>query len=174
MQQQRGKALTYDAVGGTLRDATPSGYRSEQVERILGHGPERFAEAKAALKDWRPHRGAGLLLAADGPIAEGTTVALAAPLPVGFAVAACRIVAVVDEPHRWGFAYGTLPVHPESGEELFVVERRPDEGDVVVFRIAVFWRPHELLTRLGAPVARILQRRATLAYLDAMTGGAAD
>ena len=98
-------------------------------------------------------------------------MALAAPLPVGFAIATCRVVGVVDEPDRWGFAYGTLPAHPESGEELFVVERRPEDGDAVVFRITVFWRPHELLTRLGAPVARILQRRATLAYLDAMNGG---
>jgi uncharacterized protein (UPF0548 family) len=30
----------------------------------------------------------------------------------------CRVVYVLDEPERRGFAYGTLPGHPESGEEL--------------------------------------------------------
>jgi uncharacterized protein (UPF0548 family) len=29
----------------------------------------------------------------------------------------CRVVYVVDEPRRAGFAYGTLPGHPEIGGE---------------------------------------------------------
>ena len=37
-----------------------------------------------------------------------------------------RVVYVIDGPDRRGFAYGTLPGHPESGEEAFLVERRPD------------------------------------------------
>ena len=39
-----------------------------------------------------------------------------------------RVVAVIDDPNRRGFAYGTLPGHPLSGEELFVVERRDDDS----------------------------------------------
>ena len=41
--------------------------------------------------------------------------AVAAPIGPLTAVAVCRIVAVVDEPDRYGFAYGTLPGHTERG-----------------------------------------------------------
>ncbi|HVF31577.1 MAG TPA: DUF1990 domain-containing protein [Acidimicrobiales bacterium] len=163
--EQRDAPLTYAAVGATLAGRPPEGYRFEEVERCIGSD---FSRARGALANWQPHRGAGIAHWADGDVAPGTTVALAAPLPVGYAVAACRIVAVVDDADRFGFAYGTLPVHPESGEELFTVEQR---GDGVWFRIAVFWRPQELLARIGYPVARILQSRATSRYLDAMAQG---
>ena len=74
------------------------------------------------------HRGAGLRVAADGPIAVGTNVAFSAPLPIGFVDGTCRIVLVVEEPNRYGFAYGTLSVHPERGEEAFIVSRQEDCG----------------------------------------------
>ena len=75
-------------------------------------------------------------------------------------------VRVVDEPDRYGFAYGTLPAHPEEGEERFVATR--DETGAVRFEVAAFSRPHDLLTKLGGPVARAVQRRATQQYLDGM------
>jgi uncharacterized protein (UPF0548 family) len=59
--------------------------------------------------------------------------ALAAPLPLGWIEVVCRVVDVVDEPDRFGFAYGTLPVHPDQGEESFTVALLPDGG--VVFEI---------------------------------------
>ena len=45
----------------------------------------------------------------------------------------CRVASVVDEPNRFGFAYGTLPIHPEQGEQSFIVER--DEGGKVTFTL---------------------------------------
>ncbi len=63
---------------------------------------------------------------AGAEIREGTTVALALPVLWIFVLAACRIVTVVAEPDRFGFAYGTLPDHVESGEERFLVERTSD------------------------------------------------
>jgi uncharacterized protein (UPF0548 family) len=91
---------------------------------------------------------------------------MAASLPVGFAIVACRIVYVEDEPHRFAFAYGTLPTHPESGEERFEVVRN---GDDVSFVVTAFSRPRQLLARIGKPIARAMQRRATVQYLDAMS-----
>ena len=41
-------------------------------------------------------------------------------------VVPCRIVSVFKEVDSFGFAYGTLPGHPERGEESFVLERRDD------------------------------------------------
>jgi uncharacterized protein (UPF0548 family) len=54
-----------------------------------------------------------------------------------------RVIRVVDEPRRRGFAYGTLPEHPLRGEEAFLVEWRDD--DTVELVIRSFSRPSNLL-----------------------------
>ena len=56
------------------------------------------------------------------------------------------------------FAYGTLSGHVESGEERFTVRFDPLTQEVV-YEIAAFSRPAMILTRLGYPFARRLQRR---------------
>jgi uncharacterized protein (UPF0548 family) len=71
---------------------------------------------------------------------------------------ACRIVYVVKEQRRFGFAYGTLPAHAESGEERFTVEWRQEDNSVW-YDILAFSRPRELLSRLGCPFVRKLQKR---------------
>ena len=96
-----------------------------------------------------------------------------APLQIGIDVAvtvrhfwlyslnACRIVYVVDEEgpiKRFGFAYGTLAEHAESGEERFTVEWNRDD-DEVWYDILAFSRPRQLLARLGHPLSRLLQKR---------------
>ena len=73
---------------------------------------------------------------------------------------------MVDERERFGFAYGTLPLHPASGEEAFVVERGPDGA--VRFRVVAVSRPASPLARVGAPVARLVQRRVTNGYLEGL------
>ena len=78
-----------------------------------------------------------------------------------------RVVYVVDEPTRRGFAYGTLPGHPESGEEAFVVERRDD--DSVWLTIRAFSRPAAPWLWLGYPVLRLLQAIFTSRYEHALT-----
>ena len=174
--------VTYEKVGTTLAaraapghaaadapaPAAPAGYRGAHAVRTVGRGDSDFAAACDAIRTWALHRGQGFRVApADPPIAVGTEVVTAVPLagPV-HVLAACRIVAVVDGPGRFGFAYGTLAVHPASGEEAFVVEQTP-EGDVIG-EITAFSRPRHPLVRLGGPVARRQQVRATEGYLDAL------
>lgn len=83
-----------------------------------------------------------------------------------YVTAAARIVYVVDEPNRYGFAYGTLPHHPVAGEEAFLVEQ--DEGGNVSFEIEVFSRPRHPLARLGKPVSRLVQKKTTRRYMRGM------
>ena len=94
-------------------------------------------------------------------------MAMSAPLAFGFIDAVCRIVNVIDQHDCCGFAYGTLAIHPEQGEESFIVTRGAD--DSIVFEITAVSRPRHLLARACPPVARRLQRSATSRYLDAMT-----
>ncbi len=165
----RGTPLTYDEVGATIGpDGLPSGYHHVRAERDLGPGDDVYAAAVEGIRRWQLHRRQGFRVApADPPIEVGseviTDLALAGPIHV---LAACRIVGVVDEPDRYGFAYGTLQVHPASGEEAFVVERTASGGVRGV--VTAFSRPRHPLVRLGGPVARRQQARATEGYLDAL------
>ena len=73
----------------------------------------------------------------------------------------CRIVYLVNEERpvkRYGFAYGTLPEHAESGEERFTVEWH-EEDDAVWYDILAFSRPRQFLARLGYPHVRQLQKQ---------------
>lgn len=83
---------------------------------------------------------------------------------------ACRIVYVIDEDgrcKRFGFAYGTLTDHAESGEERFQVEWNGETGEVW-YDILAFSRPNQFLARVGYPLARRLQRRFVVGSQAAM------
>lgn len=73
----------------------------------------------------------------------------------------CRILYVLDESGpitKFGFAYGTLPGHVESGEERFLIKwDRADNS--VWYDIFAFSRPNHFLARLGYPFVRRLQKR---------------
>ena len=87
-------------------------------------------------------------------------------MPVaGYVDVTCRVVAVIDEPDRFGFAYGTLTVHPERGEEAFVVNREDDSLRFDVTAVSAHANP---LMRLAAPIADRLQASASARYLRAM------
>jgi uncharacterized protein (UPF0548 family) len=66
---------------------------------------------------------------------------------------------------RAGFAHGTLPGHPERGEESFVLHRTDSD---TLSGIRAFSRPARRFSRIGAPVSRLVQRRVTAAYLRAI------
>ncbi len=95
------------------------------------------------------------------PIQVGTDVAVSIHHFGFYSLNACRIVYVVDEEDpvkRFGFAYGTMAEHAESGEERFTVEWDRDE-DTVWYDILAFSRPRQMLARLGYPLSRLLQKR---------------
>jgi len=104
----------------------------------------------------------------DGtPLVAAGTTALLTVRTLGLSFRApIRVVYLVNEPGRIGFAYGTLPGHPESGEESFVVEHLSDDSVWIVVR--AFSRPSTWFYRLGSPVLRIMQARATRRYLRAL------
>jgi uncharacterized protein (UPF0548 family) len=165
----RADPLTYSPTGGSLDGPTPDGLVRRSWERALA-GDAVYERAVAAIEGWSIHRGAGLSVEVDGPLRPGTNVVLDAPLPVGFVTAMCRVVDVVDEPDRFGFAYGTLPGHPERGEESFVVHRAVDGA--VTFRVVAVSQPAHPLAKTLPPLADRLQESAVHHYLRAMTDAA--
>jgi uncharacterized protein (UPF0548 family) len=153
--------LTYPAVGATAA-VPPAGYVVDRTRIRLGEGAGTFAAAKAALGRWEHFR-LGWVEAwpPETPILAGQVVAVIARFFGLWWLNACRIVYVVDEEgpvQRYGFAYGTLAEHAESGEERFTVEWH-EQADAVWYDILAFSRPQQLLARLGYPFARRLQKR---------------
>ena len=156
--------MTYTEVGRTA-GAFPSGYRTLQRSRRLPEGS--FDATVADLMSWGIHRRAGLDVRASGNVTVDAVVVLGLGFAAATVRAPCRVVYIIDEADRRGFAYGTLPGHPEAGEEAFVIER--SRGGVVTFTIRAFSRPASALARAAGPVGHWAQDRITQRYLRAAT-----
>lgn len=158
--------FTYAEHGATRKAALPAGYRHLRRDVPIGEGPETFDRAATALFGWRMHRGAGLGVLADHPAVPGVPVVIRIGLGRLALNAPCRVVYRMDKPDQRGFAYGTLPGHPESGEEAFVLHLTA--GGTVRFRITAFSRPATALARIGGPLTSLAQELVTAAYVRSM------
>jgi len=158
----RDAPFSYAEVGAT-RGTLPVGYHHLSETFVIGHGRAAYDDAVERLMTWGVQRGAGLRVGASAERVEPDVVAVVrlgwGPLAVRAPV---RVVAVVDEPDLSGFAYGTLPGHPERGEELFVVDLA-DDGTVRL-RITAFSAPGSSLARMIGPLGRLVQRQITRRY----------
>ena len=161
-------AFSYPHVGATRDSARPDGYVVDQNRQRLGQGRETFERAKQAVRQWKMFDVPGLkLIHDDTPIEADRDVALLASHLSFYSLSSCRIVYVIDEPGRYGFAYGTLSQHAECGEERFTVEYHSGT-DEVWYDIFAFSRPGHWTVRLGYPYARYLQKRFAVRSKAAM------
>ncbi len=101
-------------------------------------------------------------------IVPGDSVVLDIPFGPFRVTAPARVVYVVNDLNRKGFAYGTLPGHPESGEESFIVERTEDGS--VWLEISAFSRPANGFWWLAYPVLRLSQVYYTRRYFESLSG----
>jgi uncharacterized protein (UPF0548 family) len=161
--------LSYGPVG--LAGGATKPYDVDETVVVIGKGRADFENARAAILAWKQFDvGWGELFPKNAPVETGTVVM---PLfrHLGFwSLNGCRIVYRVGETepgHRFGFAYGTLSNHAESGEEIFEVVLDP-ETDEVTYRIHAASRPRALLARIGYPIARLLQARFRRDSVEAM------
>ena len=164
--EQRDQDLTYDGVGLTL-GKLPAGYHHMQVTRVVGSGAAHMERGRNAIRTWKAQAALGLVLEPQVPsFTKDEVLVFALPMRPSptWATGACRIVRIVDEPQRFGFVYGTLPHHPETGEEAFLVSHHDD--DTVSFSITAFLNAKTLPMRLSGPVGRIIQHKAASIYLD--------
>lgn len=155
--------LSYAEVGATA-GPLPDGYHHLHRSAAIGTGRQRFTEAGDKVMRWGMQRGAGIGVDATTETAEVGSELLIALGPIH---APCRVVYVVDEDDHRGFAYGTLPGHPETGEELFAVRYDP-ASDTVYAEVTAFSRHGTWWSRLGAPVTALMQRLVTNRYMTAV------
>ena len=160
-------SFSYPEVGATC-EAPPAGYDIDHNRMKIGNGPVDFERAKNAVRQWKMFEVPGMHLCyPDAPIEVGRNVAPLAQHLGFYSLNSCRIVYVIDEPTRFGFAYGTLTEHVEIGEERFTVEFYPD-SDEVWYDIYAFSRPGHLLVKLGYPYSRYKQRQFAVGSKEAM------
>jgi uncharacterized protein (UPF0548 family) len=165
--QLAGAPFTYAEVGATRHLPLPAGYAHTEKRAVVGVGRPAWERAVEALFDWRAQRGAALRVRAAGPASEpGTVVLLTVGLPrFGYDIP-CRVVWSSTEGPERGFAYGTLPGHPVTGEEAFLVGLGPD--DDVFLTVRAFSRPATPASRLAGAVGRAVQSLALDRYVAAI------
>ena len=134
-----GREFNYREPGATA-GTLPPGYWHFRRSIQLASGSQTFDAAAKRLLSWEMHRGAGLHVEATNACAvQGANVLLQCGIGRVGLFAPCRVIYVLEESGRRGFAYGTLEGHPECGEEAFIVSIGP--GGEVRFEIVGFSRP---------------------------------
>ena len=144
---------------GLLERPLQDGYRKDTWTVLA----DDFDNSCEALWNWAGHEAAGIALFPERPrIARGGVLALSIPLGPIAASATCQIVDIINEEDRYGFVYSTLPHHPVSGEEMFVVSTEDGQARVTVTAV---WRPATVATSIFPPLTRFLQGRAINRYM---------
>jgi uncharacterized protein (UPF0548 family) len=171
LASQRGLSFTYAEVGAT--NATPpAGYNVDHNRVQLGNGEAVFKRGIEGLKHWRHFDLGWVTIVPRVAVEVGATVAVKAHTAGVWSLSASRVVYVIDEPRRSGFAYGTLPDHVERGEERFLIEWLED--DIIWYDILAFSRPRHPLVKLGFLYARMLQKQFARDSLKRMKNLATD
>ena len=152
--------LSYGPTG--IVTANAAGEDLDETTVAIGHGKAAFERARAALIGWKQFEiGWVETFPPAAPIVSGTVVAVLIRHLGFWSLNGCRVlygVGSLNDPARFGFAYGTLTNHAESGEELFEVFIDP-QTDEVSYRIRAMSWPQAALARVGQPVVRVLQER---------------
>jgi uncharacterized protein (UPF0548 family) len=160
----RAAPFTYDEVGATAF-GPQAGY--EWLEHSAPLVRRDFEGASTDLFRWRLHELTGLRVqASESPLRQNTVVLMHLGLGPASLRIPCRVAYVINEPTLRGFAYGTLPGHPESGEERFVLEQHSD--GTITIAITAFSRPASRLAKLGGSLTRRVQQTMTTRYLRAL------
>lgn len=166
LTQLRSSEPTYDHVGSTLDPDWKASERHYERRATVGAGLKDFEAARSALLAWRPQRSLGASITPCGVKPDsGKTVVIGLGLGGLRLNVPNRIVAVIDEANRFGYAYGTLPGHPERGEELFLLEQEHDGSVVMTIRVDA--EPARGLAKVDF-IVRPLQRVAIHRYLSAV------
>ena len=168
--------LSYSPVG--LAAQSPAGFTVGESVVTVGQGRAAFDRAESALQAWR-HYDIGWveLFPRAASVKPGSVVAVLIRHLGIWSLNGCRVLYTLGahgSGESYGFAYGTLTNHAESGEEVFEIARDP-RSDEVTYRIRGVARPQSFLARAGQPIVRLLQakfrRDSGEAFRAALNGG---
>jgi uncharacterized protein (UPF0548 family) len=162
LARQARSRFSYSAVGSSAGTSRLIDYTTDHNRVLLGYGEDVWSRAVRAINNWQMFNMGWLHLCwPNAPIIEGANVAVLIQHFGFWSLNAARIVYTISESgpiNRYGFAYGTLLNHGESGEERFSVEWHSVD-DSVWYDLFAFSRPRAISAKLAYPLTRWLQRR---------------
>lgn len=156
---------------GILDRPNPPGMVSDTLEVEIGSGSRDWERAKEGIRRWA-HFDLGWASAVAGgrPPEPGLDVVIHATLLGVHFTPVCRVIGTHDEEAstgaRFGFTYGSLESHVETGEELFEVTRKSDGR--ISYRIDVVARPGRWYTRIAGPLVDRYRARFRFDSAEAM------
>ena len=165
MASDQWPALTHPADG--VWNDRSRGFRRWEKSTVLGSGAAVWDWAREEVLRWGVKTRSGFAVPSPDAVTAGSRPVILAHA-FGLSVREpVEVVEVVRTPHRVGFAYRTLPGHPVSGEEAFIVHR--DEEDVVTLTIRSLTRPSDSARwRAAYPGLLIAQKVTRRRYLRAL------
>ncbi|HZT35622.1 MAG TPA: DUF1990 domain-containing protein [Nitrososphaera sp.] len=174
IQQESQSAPAYQEIALTRDGRTPSsGYRTHEIAVKLAEGEASFEVACDAMRAWKHFPSCGILLYPSTPvIEEGTNLIVCARHIFLWSINACRIIYIIDEStsdkRRFGYGYGTLPIHSERGEERFLLEWER-QSNAVTYQILAFSAANHMLVSIFWPLAKVIQDRFRFASVNALS-----
>lgn len=144
----------------------PHGFRRWEKAAALGTGAELWDWATTEVLRWGVKTRSGFSVTPTATVTIGARPVIIAH-PFGLSIREpVEVLDVVNTSERVGFAYRTLPGHPVSGEEAFIVHCN---GDVVFLTIRSLTRPAPRTHwKLLYPVLLVAQAVARRRYIRAL------
>ena len=147
-------------------DGRSDRFRRAEVSAVIGSGDAVWRRATSDVLRWKVKTRSGFAVDDARPVASGSRPIITARVLWVTVREPVEVVEVVENATRVGFSYRTLPGHPVSGEEAFIVHRN---GDDVVLTIRSLTRPApEQPWRALFPLLRVAQLVARRRYLRAL------
>ena len=162
--------LNYPGIGFTSEGRSPEGFARSQARAHLGEGFETYRRVADGILSWQIQRRSGLRVRTEtGSVESGSRIVSGFGIGPFRIKAPCEVVwvrrpAPGNTAQSAGFAYGTLPGHPERGEEAFEVSI--DAAGDVTFTITAFSRHSNWFYAAGGFAASAAQRLITSRFID--------
>lgn len=146
---------------------TREGFRRSEVSALVGRGEDTWRRTAADLLRWKVKTRSGFRVEDDRPATAGAELVVTVRVLGVVIREPIQVVEVVDTEDRVGYSYRTLPGHPVSGEEAFIVHR---EGDRILVTVRSLTRPSpQQPWRALFPLLQVAQLVVRRRYLRALT-----
>ncbi|GAA3304884.1 DUF1990 family protein [Glutamicibacter nicotianae] len=122
--------MSLTRISEKLWNPEPGRYRVWQRQAYLGSGEAFWGQAAVALLRWEVKTRSGFRISPQDKVRSGAKPQIIVPVGPVSIHEPVEVVEVLERSDVVGFAYRTLPGHPVSGEEAFILRRL---GSSVIF-----------------------------------------
>ncbi|MFJ2621423.1 DUF1990 family protein [Glutamicibacter sp. NPDC087344] len=141
-------------------------YRVWQQRWYLGLGEDFWAQSVQALLRWEVKTRSGFRLTPQEKVSVGARPVITVPVGPFTIHEPVEVSDLVDQANLAGFAYRTLPGHPVSGEEAFILQR---QGPAVFLEIrSLTTASDRRLWRILFPLLLLTQKLVRRRYRRAL------